>query len=104
MGRDTVNGNIAIERIYWWSKGHGRDQTIDQVLGIVAEQVSLGVRQMCSRVAIAQQGFRKAAEHLHHLAQIRISPERLRGIVQREGGKVLEAQCFVALAFTPPSG
>lgn len=92
VGRDTVNGAIAIERTYWQSQGPGRDETIDQVLGIVAERVSVGVRQMCARVAIAQQGFRKAAEHLHHLAQIRISPERLRGIVQCEGRKVSQAQ------------
>ena len=90
--RDTVNGNIRIKRIRWWSRDHGCDDTIDQVLGIIADQVSVGVRQMCSRVAIAQQGFRKAADHLHHLAHIRISPERLRMIVEQEGHKVLQAQ------------
>ena len=90
--RDTVNGNIRIKRIRWWSKVHGCDDTIDQVLGIIADQVSIGVRQMCSRVAISQQGFRKAAEHLYHLAQIRISHERLRMIVEDEGQKVLRAQ------------
>ncbi len=90
--RDTVNGSIRIGRIRWWSKDHGCDDTIDQVLGIVAEQVSIGVRQMCCRVAISQQGFRKAGEHLHHLAQIRISPERLRMIVENEGQRVLQAQ------------
>lgn len=90
--RDTVNGNIRIKRIRWWSKDHGCEDTIDQILGIIADQVSIGVRQMCSRVAISQQGFRKAAEHLHHLAQIRISHERLRMIVENEGQKVLQAQ------------
>ena len=90
--RATVNGNIRIERIRWWSKDRGCDETIDRVLGIVAGQVSIGVRQMCSRVATSQQGFRKAAEHLDHLAQIKISPERLRVIVENEGQKVLQAQ------------
>ena len=69
--RDTVNVNIHIKRIRWWSKDHGCDDTIDQALAIIADQVSIGVRQMCSRVAISQQGFRKAAGHLHHLAQIK---------------------------------
>ena len=91
--RVTVNGNICIKRIRWWSKDHGCEDTIDQVLGIIADQVSIGVRQMCSRVAVSQQGFRKAAEHLHHLAQIRISHERLRMIVENEGQEVLQAQC-----------
>ena len=54
VGRDTVNDNIRIERIYWWSEGDGRDETLDQVLGIVADQVSLGVRQMCAQVGITQ--------------------------------------------------
>jgi hypothetical protein len=58
---------------------------------------------MCSRVATSQQGFRKAAEHLHHLAQIRISPERLRLLVEREGQKVLQAQAQgrIESALTP---
>ena len=76
---------------------------MDQVLGIVAHQVSIGVRQMCSRVAITQQGFRKAAEHLDRLAQIRISPERLRMIVEHEGQKVLQAQSKgqIEISLTP---
>lgn len=44
---------------------------------------------MCCRAAISQQGFSKAAEHLHHLAQLRISKERMRGIVESEGQSVL---------------
>jgi len=62
------------------------------VLGIVADQVSLGVREMCAQVAMTQQGFRKGAKHLHHLAQINISPERLRVITECEGRKALEVQ------------
>lgn len=47
---------------------------------------------MCSRVAISQQGFAKAAEHLKELAQVTISKERLRMIVEREGQLVLSSQ------------
>jgi hypothetical protein len=65
---DTVNGLIAVERIRWWSKQDGCDETIDRVLGIVADHVSTGVRQMCCRVAIAQGGFKRASQHLEHLA------------------------------------
>jgi hypothetical protein len=100
---DTVNGLIRIERIRWWSKDGGCDETLDKILGIVADQVSVGVRQMCSRVGITQQGFRKAADHLDHLAQIRISAERLRGIVEQEGQKVLRAQSKgqIEISLTP---
>ena len=92
VSRDTVNGLICLERIRWWSPGHGTDDTIDCLIGLVAGTVSAGVRQMCCRVAISQQGFRKGAEHLEHLAQIKIGPERLRVISEGEGQRVLALQ------------
>ena len=92
VSRDTVNGNIRFERIRWWSPEHGTDDTIDRLIGAVADTISVGVRQMCCRVAISQQGFRKASEHLYNLAQIKISPERLRTISEYEGQRVLLLQ------------
>jgi hypothetical protein len=73
------------------------------MLGIVAAHVSVGVRQMCARVGITQMGFRRAAEHLQHLAQIRISAERLRQLTEQEGQRVLtvQAQGQIAPSLTP---
>lgn len=88
----TVNGVVNLKRIYWWSRQHGRDDTIDQLIGIVASKVSVGVRQMCCRVVVSQQGFARAAEHLKQLAQVSISRERLRQIVESEGQLVLDVQ------------
>lgn len=59
----------------------------------MADQVSAGVRQMCCRVALAPMGFRRAAQHLEHLAQIRLSAERLRQTAEQEGQRVSTAQC-----------
>lgn len=87
-----MNGPVSLERIRWWSPVHGTDDTIDRLIGLVAGTVSAGVRQMCCRVAISQHGFRKGAEHLWHLAQIKISPERLRVISEGEGQRVLALQ------------
>jgi hypothetical protein len=100
---ETVNGLVRIERIRWWSEQAGCDETMDRVLGIVADQVSVGVRQMCSKVGIAQMGFRRAAGHLDHLAQIRISAERLRQITEQEGTRVMAAQSQgqLAVSLTP---
>jgi hypothetical protein len=100
---DTVNGTLRIERIRWWSRQGGCDETIDQVLGIVAASVSVGVRQMCSRVGITPMGFRRASGHLEHLAQIRISPERLRQLAEQEGQRVMTAQAQgqIAVSLTP---
>ncbi len=99
VGHDTVNGNIRLSRTRWWSRDYGCDETLDRLIGIAAATVSIGVRQMCCRVAISQPGFDKAAQHLSQLAQIRISPERLRVIGQCEGRRVLDVQAaggFVA--------
>ena len=81
-----------MNRIYWWSAKDGRDDTIDRLIGIAAGKVSLGVRQMCCRVAVSQQGFARSSEHLKHLAQLCVSHERLRQIVESEGQLVLEVQ------------
>ncbi len=88
----TVNGVVNVNRIYWWSAKEGRDDTIDRLIGIAAGKVSIGVRQMCCRVAVSQQGFAKASEHLKHLAQLSVSYERLRQIVESEGQLLLEVQ------------
>jgi len=92
VSHDTVNGSIQIRRTRWWSAQGGTDSRIDQMLGIVDATVSVGVRQMCCRVGIHQQGFVKAAAHLNALAQLRISPERVRRIAQAEGRKVQTIQ------------
>lgn len=62
------------------------------MLGIVDATVSVGVRQMCCRVGMHQQGFVKAAAHLKALAQLRISPERVRRLTQAEGRQVQAVQ------------
>ncbi len=99
VGHDTVNGPVRLQRTRWWSRDQGCDETIDRLIGIAAERVTVGVRQMCCRVAVSQHGFAQGAEHLDPLAQIRISPERLRVISESEGRRVLEVQAtggFVA--------
>jgi len=48
-------------------------------------------------------GFRRAAGDLEHLAQIRISPERLRQLAEQEGQRVITAQAQgqIAVSLTP---
>jgi hypothetical protein len=58
---------------------------------------------MCARVGIASMGFRRAAGHLEHLAQIRLSPERLRQLTEQEGQRVMTAQAQgqIPVSLTP---
>lgn len=92
VGHSTVNGLVHVNRIYWWSSESGRDDTIDRLIGITAGRVSIGVRRMCCTAAISQQGFAKASGHLKHLAQLSVSRELLRQIVESEGQLALEVQ------------
>ena len=70
VSHGTVNGVVQLERIYWRSPQNGRDDTIDRIVGVSADRVSIGVRRMCCQIGISQQGFARAAEHLKHLAQL----------------------------------
>ena len=92
VSHETVNGLVQLQRIYWRSPQNGRDDTIDRIIGLAADKVSIGVRKMCCQVGISQQGFARAAEHLKHLAQLHISRERLRQIVESEGELVFQVQ------------
>ena len=88
----TANGSIRIDRIVYWRKGEGTDSRLDQWLGIDDDSVSVGARELCSRATVTGPSFRKSAENLDRLGQIRVSPEYLRGIVQNEGRRVLQAR------------
>jgi hypothetical protein len=47
---------------------------------------------LCSRIGQHPQGFRKSAESLQRLAGLRVSPERLRQIVEAEGRRISAAR------------
>ena len=50
VSRDTVNGNIRFERIRWWSPEHGTDDTIDRLIGAVADTISVGIAREQSQI------------------------------------------------------
>lgn len=66
------------------------------------ENVTTGVREMARRLNNDAASFEKAAENLKRTAQITISAEQLRQLVQAEGQRVLAAQQAhsIAPAFT----
>ena len=92
VSHGTVNGIVELQRIYWRSLRNGRDDKIDRIVGLAADRVSIGVRRMCCQIGISQQGFARAAEHLKYLAQLHISRERLRQIVESEGSLACQIQ------------
>jgi len=53
--------------------------------------ISVGMRELCCRLGIAGRSFARSAENLKEAAQIRISEEMLRTVVESEGKAVLKA-------------
>jgi len=88
----TANGTIRICRTIYWSREEGIDSQMDRWLGIVDSSVSVAARELCCRVTVTGSSFRKSAENLERLGQIRVSSNRLREIVEDEGQRALKAR------------
>ena len=54
--------------------------------------MSVAARELCCRVTVTGPSFRKSAENLGRLGQIRVSSNRLRQIVEDEGQRALKAR------------
>ncbi|MCX5648999.1 MAG: hypothetical protein NTX40_07880 [Planctomycetota bacterium] len=70
--------------VYAASEG-GTVAPLDAWLGVVRSLVSAGARELCYRAAMAGVSFRKASENLARLAQVRVSHDRVRQIVEADG-------------------
>ena len=79
-------------RARWHAPGEGGDSPVDRLLDLGESAVSVGVRQLCCRVAADARSFARAAGNLLHTAQVRVSEELLRQVVEGEGKAVLAAQ------------
>jgi len=85
-----VNGHVRIERRHYHSPGEGTSTPSDALLDAVETTVSLGVREMCSSVNAGAKSFVRAAETLERAAQISLSHESLRKLVESDGTLALE--------------
>jgi len=87
----TINGPVQVSRRVYWNRQKGSVTPVDQWLGMSQSRYSVGVRQLCCRVA-ADSDFRTAVENLAHIGQLHISHETLRGLVEDEGRQVMTQQ------------
>jgi hypothetical protein len=94
----TVNGRVRVWRRRWYSPGEGTSAPLDRWLDIAEATVSLGVREMACRLNSDGKNFDKAAANLARAAQIQMSGETLRVLVETEGKRILQAQRSGALA------
>lgn len=83
----TVNGSVAIKRTVYGSKANGWSVPLDRWLGIAQYSVSVGVREMCCQESL-DSSFANVVRSMQRLAQLRLSEDRIRRIVEAEGKAV----------------
>src|SRR6188472_2141012 len=88
----TVNGRVRLWRRRWYSPGEGTSPPLDSWLDTIESSISLGVREMACRLNGDGKNFDKAAANLARTAQVQVSGETLRGLVETEGKHVVRAQ------------
>jgi hypothetical protein len=81
----TVNGRVRVRRKHYYSRQEGTTTPVDALLDAAEATVTVGVREMCSRLNAGAGSFARAAENLKRTAQLRISRETLRRIVENDG-------------------
>src|SRR5512135_285392 len=88
----TINGRVRLWRRRWHSPGEGTCTPRDAWLDTVEGTISLGVREMACRLNGDGKNFDTAAANLARTAQVKLSGETLRVLVETEGKRVVQAQ------------
>lgn len=88
----TVNGRVRLWRRRWYSAAEGSTAPLDRWVDAVEASISLGVREMACRLNGDGKNFDKAAANLARTAQVQVSGETLRVLVETEGKRVAQAQ------------
>jgi hypothetical protein len=94
----TANDRVELERTRWYSPATGGLTPADAWLDAAEAAVSVGARELACRLNQGARSFQKAADNLARAAQVQISDELLRQVVEAEGTAVLKAQQSGALA------
>jgi hypothetical protein len=95
----TLNGRISLSRRRYAAPGAGSCYPLDAWLDRAEASLSLGLREMACRLNLASRNFDKAAENLGRAAQVSLSGEFLRHVVESEGKAV---QAAAAAGQLPP--
>lgn len=88
----TINGRICLARRWWYSAATNSLAPADPMINRCGDTVTQGVREMACRENQGATSFDKAAENLGRTAQIAMSGEQLRLVVEAEGRRVQAAQ------------
>ena len=87
-----MNGRVRLWRRRWHSSSQGTITPLDAWVDLAEASISLGVREMACRLNGDGKNFDKAADNLARTAQVKLSGETLRQLVETEGKRVVQAQ------------
>src|SRR5262249_48943188 len=87
----TVNGRLTLYRRRYAAADTGSTHPLDAWLDAAEDTVSLGLRELACRLNQASRSFDKAADNLARAAQVRLSGELLRQVVESEGRAIQAA-------------
>lgn len=88
----TINGRIRLWRRWWHGSTTGSVAPADEVLDRRGTTITPGVCELAARENLSATSFDKAAANLRRTAQLSISGEQLRQVVEAAGRRVLAAQ------------
>ena len=86
----TINGRIEICRRWWYGPQVGSIAPADEILDRAGETITPGVVEMACRVNLSATSFLQAGLVLERTAQVKLSGERLRQVVEAAGRRVLK--------------
>jgi len=87
----TADGEIELERRYFWSKGTGGIFPADVLIGIEQGRVSPGAREILCRLGMVQD-FRQAADDAARIGNVPVGKEKLRQLVEGEAATISRAR------------
>ena len=87
----TADGEIELERRYFWAKGSGGVFPADASVGIEQGRVSPGAREILCRLGMVQD-FRQAADDAARIGNVPVGREKLRQLVESEAATVARAR------------
>lgn len=94
----TINGRIKTYRRWWHASQVGSLAPADAILNRQGDSITPGVVEMACRVNLSATSFHRATAALDRLAQVKLSGESLRQLVEAAGREVLKAQQSNAIA------
>lgn len=99
----TADGEVRLERRYFWSKTCGGVCPADELSGVAQASISPGATELCCLMGIGQD-FAQAAADLKRVGGLSMSKERLRGVVEATGQQArdLRDQGKLAPCWTAP--